>query len=38
MGRVTGRRSVVRIDLDAPGEPRRRPDDLAAEEPHELVV
>ena len=38
MGRVTGRRSVVRIDLDAPGEPRRRPDDLAAEEPLEVRV
>jgi FdhD protein len=29
---------VLRIDLAAPGEPRRRPDDLAAEEPLEIRV
>jgi FdhD protein len=38
MGRVTSRRSVLRIDLDASGDPRRRPDDLAAEEPLEIRV
>jgi FdhD protein len=38
MGRVTGRRSVLRIDLEAPGGPARRPDDLAAEEPFEIRV
>jgi FdhD protein len=38
MGRVTGRRSVLRIDLDGAGDPRRRPDDLAAEEPLEVRV
>ncbi len=38
MGRVTGRRRVVRIDLDAPDQPRSRPDDLAAEEPLEIRV
>jgi FdhD protein len=38
MGRATARRAVVRIDLDAPGQPVRRPDDLAAEEPLELRV
>jgi FdhD protein len=38
MGRATARRAVVRIDLDAPGQAVRRPDDLAAEEPLELRV
>jgi len=32
------RRPVVKIDLDGSGEPRRRPDDLAAEEPLEIRV
>jgi FdhD protein len=32
------RRPVVKIDLSATGEPRRRPDDLAAEEPLEIRV
>jgi FdhD protein len=30
------RRPVTKIDLDSAGEPRRRPDDLAAEEPLEI--
>ncbi|WP_203825266.1 formate dehydrogenase accessory sulfurtransferase FdhD [Actinoplanes palleronii] len=39
MGRSTTRRPVVRIDLGAPsGEVRRRPDELAAEEPLEIRV
>ena|SRR5690606_18832836 len=39
MGRVTDRRTVVRIDLDAAaGGLRRRPDTLAAEEPLEIRV
>jgi FdhD protein len=38
MGRTTARRAVVRIDLATPGAPRRRPDDLAAEEPLEIRV
>ncbi len=38
MGRVTDRRTVVRIDLDVPAGPRRRPDSLAAEEPLEIRV
>ena len=32
------RRPVVKINLDATGDPRRRPDDLAAEEPLEIRV
>jgi FdhD protein len=32
------RRPVLKIDLDGSGEPRRRPDDLAAEEPLEIRV
>jgi FdhD protein len=38
MGRATARRAVVRINLAAPGDPVRRPDDLAAEEPLEIRV
>ncbi|HEX8348138.1 MAG TPA: formate dehydrogenase accessory sulfurtransferase FdhD [Actinoplanes sp.] len=38
MGRATARRAVVRIDLGRADEPRRRPDDLAAEEPLEIRV
>jgi FdhD protein len=38
MGRTTDRRAVVKINLDESGEPRRRPDDLAAEEPLEIRV
>ena len=38
MGRTTVRRPVLRIDLGASGEPRRRPDELAAEEPLEIRV
>jgi FdhD protein len=38
MGRTTERRAVVKINLDESGEPRRRPDDLAAEEPLEIRV
>jgi FdhD protein len=38
MARTMTRRPVVKIDLDGPGEPRRRPDDLAAEEPLEIRV
>src|SRR3954468_5853177 len=37
MARTTPRRPVVRIDL-ATGEPRHRPDELAAEEPLEIRV
>src|SRR5690349_23876024 len=37
MARTTTRRPVVRINLAA-GEPRRRPDELAAEEPLEIRV
>src|SRR3954447_22888170 len=37
MARTTTRRPVVRINL-ATGEPRRRPDELAAEEPLEIRV
>src|SRR6185312_806307 len=37
MARTTTRRPVVRIDLTT-GQPRRRPDDLAAEEPLEIRV
>ena len=36
MARTMHRRPVVRIDLATPGEPRRRLDDLAAEEPLEI--
>ncbi|GGQ45303.1 formate dehydrogenase accessory sulfurtransferase FdhD [Couchioplanes azureus] len=36
MARTTNRRPVTKIDLDAPGGPRRRPDELAAEEPLEI--
>jgi len=32
------RRPVVKINLDTPADPRRRPDDLAAEEPLEIRV
>jgi FdhD protein len=38
MGRTTERRPVLKINLDASSEPRRRPDDLAAEEPLEIRV
>jgi FdhD protein len=37
MGRVTARRRITRVDLDAP-ERRTRPDTLAAEEPLEIRV
>jgi FdhD protein len=38
MARTTTRRPVVRINLDEAGDPRRRPDELAAEEPLEIRV
>ena len=38
MARTTTRRPVLKINLDGPGEPRRRPDELAAEEPLEIRV
>ncbi|MCM4082959.1 formate dehydrogenase accessory sulfurtransferase FdhD [Paractinoplanes hotanensis] len=38
MARTMTRRPVVKINLDATGDPRRRPDDLAAEEPLEIRV
>jgi len=38
MARTTTRRPVVKIDLTSGGDPRRRPDDLAAEEPLEIRV
>jgi FdhD protein len=38
MGRTVARRAVLRIDLDKPGDPVRRPDELAAEEPLEIRV
>ncbi|MFC3739971.1 formate dehydrogenase accessory sulfurtransferase FdhD [Paractinoplanes deccanensis] len=38
MARTMTRRPVVKINLAATGEPRRRPDDLAAEEPLEIRV
>jgi FdhD protein len=38
MGRTVARRAVLRIDLDKPGGPVRRPDELAAEEPLEIRV
>src|ERR1700760_3277032 len=36
MARTMARRPVVKIDLEDSGEPRRRPDDFAAEEPLEI--
>jgi len=36
MARTMNRRPVVKINLDAAADPRRRPDDLAAEEPLEI--
>jgi FdhD protein len=36
MARTMNRRPVLKINLDAAAEPRRRPDDLAAEEPLEI--
>src|SRR3954451_8336992 len=36
MARTMNRRPVLKINLDATAEPRRRPDDLAAEEPLEI--
>ncbi|MEV4705334.1 formate dehydrogenase accessory sulfurtransferase FdhD [Actinoplanes sp. NPDC049316] len=36
MARTMNRRPVMKIDLDGTGVPRRRPDDLAAEEPLEI--
>jgi FdhD protein len=36
MARTMNRRPVVKINLDSSAEPRRRPDDLAAEEPLEI--
>jgi FdhD protein len=36
MARTMNRRPVLKISLDATTEPRRRPDDLAAEEPLEI--
>ena len=38
MARTMNRRPVTKINLDASAEPRRRPDDLAAEEPLEIRV
>lgn len=38
MGRVTARRRITRIDLDAPATSRTKPDTLAAEEPLEIRV
>jgi FdhD protein len=38
MGRTTERRPVLKIDLNASAESRRRPDELAAEEPLEIRV
>jgi FdhD protein len=38
MARTMNRRPVVKINLDAATEPRRRPDDLAAEEPLEIRI
>jgi FdhD protein len=38
MARTMNRRPVVKINLDDQGDPRRRPDDLAAEEPLEIRV
>jgi FdhD protein len=38
MARTTTRRPVLKIDLDDAREPRRRPDELAAEEPLEIRV
>ncbi|WP_212998607.1 formate dehydrogenase accessory sulfurtransferase FdhD [Winogradskya consettensis] len=36
MARTMNRRPVMKINLDSDAEPRRRPDDLAAEEPLEI--
>jgi FdhD protein len=36
MARTMNRRPIVKINLDSTDEPRRRPDDLAAEEPLEI--
>jgi FdhD protein len=36
MARTMNRRPVMKINLDGAAEPRRRPDDLAAEEPLEI--
>jgi FdhD protein len=38
MARTMNRRPVVKINLDDQADPRRRPDDLAAEEPLEIRV
>jgi len=38
MARTTTRRPVLKIDVASSGEPRRRPDELAAEEPLEIRV
>jgi FdhD protein len=38
MARTMNRRPIVKINLDSAAEPRRRPDDLAAEEPLEIRV
>jgi FdhD protein len=38
MARITTRRPVTKIDLATPGEPVRRPDELAAEEPLEIRI
>ncbi|MEV6488236.1 formate dehydrogenase accessory sulfurtransferase FdhD [Actinoplanes sp. NPDC051633] len=38
MARTMNRRPVVKINLDTAAEPRRRPDDLAAEEPLEIRI
>jgi len=38
MARTMHRRPVVKINLDTAAEPRRRPDDLAAEEPLEIRI
>src|SRR3954451_2497956 len=38
MARTTTRRPVLKIDLASSGDPRRRPDELAAEEPLEIRV
>ncbi|WP_285690850.1 formate dehydrogenase accessory sulfurtransferase FdhD [Actinoplanes sp. NBRC 103695] len=38
MARTMNRRPVTKINLDGSAEPRRRPDDLAAEEPLEIRI
>jgi FdhD protein len=38
MARTMNRRPVLKIDLSGSAEPRRRPDDLAAEEPLEIRI